>query len=134
MASPVVSRHTTGSNHIWKTSSGKSDLKSHFTVSQRLGVRNEEGMDRREMAGLFTLRWSISFFLFSLPAARELRRKNRVGQHRNFPDTTPAGIWLRKPLGAGANCYDTVTRRGISNTRRGAICTITHVLARGPST
>ena len=33
-----------GSNHIWKTSSGKSDLKSHFTVSQRLGVRDEEGM------------------------------------------------------------------------------------------
>src|SRR5438874_7189832 len=44
MASPVVSRHTIGSNHIWKTSSGKSDLKSHFTVSQRLGVRDEEGM------------------------------------------------------------------------------------------
>src|SRR6059058_1538511 len=44
--SSEVSRHTKGSNHIWKTSSGKSDLKSHFTVSQRLGVRDEEGMKR----------------------------------------------------------------------------------------
>src|SRR5687767_8804033 len=44
IVSPVVSRQTTGSNHIWKTSSGKSDLKSHFTVSQRLGARDEEGM------------------------------------------------------------------------------------------
>src|SRR5215510_5260190 len=56
MPSPVVSRQTTGSNHIWKTSSGKSDLKSHFTVSHRLGVRVEEGMDERGWAGLFTLR------------------------------------------------------------------------------
>src|SRR5215212_4824847 len=56
MASPAVSRHTSGSNHIWKTSSGKSDLKSHFTVSQTLGGREEEGMDGREFAGLFTLR------------------------------------------------------------------------------
>src|SRR5882672_4627196 len=45
MASPEVSRHTMGSNHIWKTSSGKSALKSHLTVSQRLGVRDEEGMN-----------------------------------------------------------------------------------------
>src|SRR5688572_29938166 len=56
MPSVVASRHTTGSNHIWKTSSGKRDLKSHFTVSQRLGVSVEEGMDGRGIAGLFTLR------------------------------------------------------------------------------
>ena len=35
-----------GSNHIWKTSSGKSPLKSHLTVSQRLDGRVSEGMER----------------------------------------------------------------------------------------
>src|SRR5471030_411510 len=60
MESPEVSRHTTGSNHIWKTSSGKSDLKSHLTVSQRLGVRDKEGMEADEKAGLFTLRHGSS--------------------------------------------------------------------------
>jgi hypothetical protein len=35
-----------GSNHIWKTSSGNSPLKSHLTVSQRLG-RTEWGMTER---------------------------------------------------------------------------------------
>src|ERR1017187_1521030 len=39
-----VSRHTTGSNHIWKTSSGNRDLKSHLTVSHRLWGRDKEGM------------------------------------------------------------------------------------------
>src|ERR1700722_13757244 len=43
--SSVASRQTRGSNHIWKTSSGNSDLKSHLTVSQWMGVRDEEGMD-----------------------------------------------------------------------------------------
>ena len=44
IASSVVSRQTTGSNHIWKTSSGNSDLKSHFTVSHRLWGRVKGGM------------------------------------------------------------------------------------------
>src|SRR6185312_7083548 len=42
--SSAAPRHTRGSNHIWKTSSGKSDLKSHLTVSQRLECRDGEGM------------------------------------------------------------------------------------------
>src|SRR6185312_17314521 len=42
--SSAAPRHTRGSNHIWKTSSGKSDLKSHLTVSQRLEFRDDEGM------------------------------------------------------------------------------------------
>src|SRR4051812_9441506 len=67
--SSVASRHTSGSNHIWKTSSGKSDLKSHFTVSQRLGERDKEGMRGLGKAGLFTLgRWrasATSFFALS---------------------------------------------------------------------
>src|SRR5436305_13686184 len=53
--SSEVSMHTSGSNHIWKTSSGNSDLKSHFTVSQRLGERDKAGMRGGGMAGLFTL-------------------------------------------------------------------------------
>src|SRR5215216_5203587 len=57
MASSVVSRQTKGSNHIWKTSSGKRALKSHFTVSQRLGERDTEDMVRQDWTGLFTLRW-----------------------------------------------------------------------------
>ena len=36
IVSTVASRQTSGSNHIWNTSSGKSPLRSHFTVSQRL--------------------------------------------------------------------------------------------------
>src|SRR5476651_452048 len=46
MASSDVSRHTTGSNHIWNTSSGKRDLKSHLTVSHRLSGRDKGGMVR----------------------------------------------------------------------------------------
>ena len=52
--SSVVPRHCRGSNHIWNTSSGNSDLKSHFTVSQRLGARVRVDMDEREVADLFT--------------------------------------------------------------------------------
>src|SRR5689334_13347434 len=54
IVSSVVSRHAIGSNHIWKTSSGKSSLKSHLTVSQRLGDRDKVGMERAEGGVLFT--------------------------------------------------------------------------------
>src|SRR5665213_930920 len=74
--SSVVPRQTRGSNHIWKTSSGKSDLKSHLTVSQRLGARDKEGIRLLEKR-VYSHRplMALSRRPFGPPPIGSLRRK-----------------------------------------------------------
>src|SRR5450432_2950454 len=86
MESSDASRHTTGSNHSWNTSSGKRDLKSHLTVSHRLRGRDKGGMGGRKVR-------SYSHW----PHGGVLTR--HLGRHWGPSAATKSGSWPTALLG-----------------------------------
>src|ERR1700722_16368019 len=85
--SSVASRQTRGSNHIWKTSSGNSDLKSHLTVSQWMGVRDEEGIyGLGRQVYSHARRERLSRPCFSLRGTRAGAAKLKIGPSRGVAE------------------------------------------------
>jgi hypothetical protein len=83
-----------GSNHIWKTSSGNNSLKSHFTVSQRLGGKDNEGIFWQKGDFIHNgHRWLLEHVENSVFLPSD-RRKFVVSQHSDRGD----GVMICKSL------------------------------------